>query len=125
MLVNLKDMLCEAEQKGYAIPCMNTPNMETLRALIGAAEDLNTPIIIDHAEVHNSLIPIERMGPEMVKAAKAAKVPVCVHLDHGVSYTFLMKALEAGFSSIMFDCSSLPFEENVKRVKEFTEFAHS
>lgn len=125
MLVNLKDILAEAESKGYGIPCINTPNMETLRAVIGAAEDLNTPVIIDHAEVHNSLIPIERMGPEMVKAAKAAKVPVCVHLDHGVSYTFLMKALEAGFSSIMFDCSSLPFEENVKRVKEFADFAHS
>lgn len=125
MLVNLKDILAEAERVGYGIPCMNTPNMETLRALISAAEDLNTPIIIDHAEVHNSLIPIERMGPYMVEAAKKAKVPVCVHLDHGVSYTFLMKALEAGFSSIMFDCSALPFEENVKRVKEFTEFTHS
>ncbi len=125
MLVNLKDILAEAESVGYAIPCMNTPNMETLRALISAAEDLDTPIIIDHAEVHNSLIPIERIGPAMVEAAKKAKVPVCVHLDHGVSYTFLMKALEAGFSSIMFDCSALPFEENVKRVKEFTEFAHS
>lgn len=125
MLVNLKDILAEAERVGYGIPCMNTPNMETLRAVISAAEDLNTPVIIDHAEVHNSLIPIERMGPYMVEAAKKAKVPVCVHLDHGVSYTFLMKALEAGFSSIMFDCSALPFEENVKRVKEFADFAHS
>ena len=93
--------------------------------MIAAAEDLDTPIIIDHAEVHNSLIPIERMGPLMVKAAKEAKVPVCVHLDHGKSYTFLMKALEAGFPSIMFDCSDLPFEENVAKVKEFVDFAHA
>ena len=125
MLVNLREILADAEKKGYAIPCINTPNMETLRALIHAAEELDTPIIIDHAEVHNSLIPIERQGPLMVEAAKKAKVPVCVHLDHGVSYTFLMKALEAGFSSIMFDCSALPFEENVKRVKEFVDFAHA
>lgn len=125
MLVNLKEILAEAESKKYGIPCINTPNMDTLRAVIAAAEDLDTPIIIDHAEVHNSLIPIERMGPLMVKAAKEAKVPVCVHLDHGKSYTFLMKALEAGFPSIMFDCSDLPFEENVAKVKEFVDFAHA
>lgn len=124
MLVNMTDILAEAESKGYGIPCINTPNHETLRAVIEAAEELNTPVIIDHAEVHNSLIPIERMGPEMVKAAAASKVPVCVHLDHGKSYTFLMRALEAGFPSIMFDNSDLPFEENVKRTKEFVDFAH-
>lgn len=124
MLVNMKDILAEAEAKGYGIPCINTPNMETLRAVINAAEELNTPVIIDHAEVHNSLIPIERMGPEMVKAATAASVPVCVHLDHGKSYSFLMRALEAKFPSIMFDCSDLPFEENVRRTKEFVDFAH-
>lgn len=124
MLVNMTDILADAESKGYGIPCINTPNHETLRAVIEAAEELNTPVIIDHAEVHNSLIPIERMGPEMVKAAAAAKVPVCVHLDHGKSYTFLMRALEAGFPSIMFDNSDLPFEENVKRTKEFVDFAH-
>lgn len=125
MLVNMTAMLAEAESMGYGIPCINTPNHETLRAVIEAAEELNTPVIIDHAEVHNSLIPIERMGPEMVKAAAAAKIPVCVHLDHGKSYTFLMKALEAGFPSIMFDNSDLPFEENVKRTKEFVDFAHA
>lgn len=124
MLVNLKEILTDAEAQGYGIPCINTPNMETLRAVIGAAEELNTPVIIDHAEVHNSLIPIERMGPEMIKAAKASKVPVCVHLDHGKHYTFLMRALEVGFPSIMFDCSDLPFEENVARTKEFVDFAH-
>lgn len=124
MLVNMKEILEIAEQEGYAIPCMNTPNEETLRALIGAAEELNTPIIIDHAQVHDTLIPIERIGPMMVKYAKEAKVPVCVHLDHGTDYIFIMKALQAGFPSIMYDCSALPFEENVKRVKEFTELAH-
>ncbi len=124
MLVNMIDILAEAEAKGYGIPCINTPNMETLRAVIGAAEELNTPVIIDHAEVHNSLIPIERMGPEMIKAAKASTVPVCVHLDHGKSYTFLMRALEANFPSIMFDNSDYPFEENVARTAEFVKFAH-
>ena len=124
MLVNMKEILAEAERTGYGIPCINTPNQETLRAVIGAAEELNTPVIIDHAEVHNSLIPIERIGQDMIKAAKAASVPVCVHLDHGKSYTFIMRALEVGFPSIMFDNSTLPFEENVERTKEFVAFAH-
>ncbi len=124
MLVNLKEILSTAEKNQYAIPCINTPNVEFIRAVIGAAEELNTPVIIDHAEVHDTLIPIERIGPEMVKYAKEAKVPVCVHLDHGTSYNFLMKAIRVGFSSIMYDCSALPLEENIKKVKAFTAIAH-
>ena len=83
MLVNMKEILKEAEEKGYAIGCINTPNMETLRAVVDAAEELNVPIIIDHAQVHDPLIPIESIGPKMVEYAKQAKVPVCVHLAHG------------------------------------------
>ena len=60
MLVNMKEILEIAEKEQYAIPCINTPNVETIRAVIGAAEELNTPIIIDHAQVHDPLIPIER-----------------------------------------------------------------
>ena len=85
-----------AEAEGYAIPCINTPNEETVRAVIGAAEELNTPIIIDHAQVHDSLIPIERIGPIMLKYAKEARVPVCVHLDHGSDYEFVMRAVKVG-----------------------------
>lgn len=78
MLVNMKEILKEAEEKGYAIGCINTPNMETLRAVVDAAEELNVPIIIDHAQVHDPLIPMESIGPKMVEYAKQAKVPVCV-----------------------------------------------
>ena len=124
MLVNMKEILEEAEKGGYAIGCINTPNVETLRAVIGAAEDLNTPIIIDHAQVHDPLIPIEEIGPKMVEYAKKAKVPVCVHLDHGSDYTFVMRAIQCGFTSIMYDLSALSFEENKEKLKEFTELAH-
>lgn len=125
MLVNLKKILETAESEGYAIPCINTPNEETVRAVIGAAEELNTPIIIDHAQVHDSLIPIERIGPVMLKYAREARVPVCVHLDHGSDYEFLMRAVKIGFPSIMYDCSALPFEENIEKVKKFVQFAHA
>lgn len=125
MLVNLREILAIAEKEHYAIPCINTPNVETIRGVIGAAEELNTPIIIDHAQVHDSVIPLETIGPEMIKYAKEAKVPVCVHLDHGSDYNFVMRAIRVGFPSIMYDCSALPFDENVKRVKEFVKIAHN
>ncbi len=125
MLVNMKEILEIAEREKYAIPCINTPNVETIRAVIGAAEELNTPIIIDHAQVHDSLIPIERIGPEMIKYAKEATVPVCVHLDHGSDYDFVMRAIRVGFPSIMYDCSALPMEENMEKVKKFVQFAHA
>ena len=125
MLVNLKEILEIAEKEQYAIPCINTPNIETLRAVIGAAEELNTPIIIDHAQVHDSLIPIERIGPEMLKYARQASVPVCVHLDHGSDYDFVLRAIRIGFPSIMYDCSALPLEENIKKVKKFVQIAHA
>ena len=125
MLVNMKEILETAEKNQYAIGCINTPNVETIRAVIDAAEELNTPIIIDHAQVHDSLIPIERIGPEMIAYAKKAKVPVCVHLDHGSDYNFVMRAIRVGFPSIMYDCSELPYEENLKNVKEFTKIAHN
>lgn len=124
MLVNMKEILEEAEKGGYAIGCINTPNEETIRAVIGAAEDVGVPVIIDHAQVHDQLIPIEYIGPKMIEHAKKAKVPVCVHLDHGSDYTFVMRALQQGFTSIMYDLSALPFEENVQKVKEFTEKVH-
>ena len=125
MLVNMKEILETAEKNQYAIGCINTPNVEAIRAVIGAAEELNTPVIIDHAQVHDSLIPIERIGPEMIAYAKKAKVPVCVHLDHGSDYNFVMRAIRVGFPSIMYDCSELPYEENLKNVKEFTKIAHN
>lgn len=124
MLVNMKDILAEAEKGGYAIGCINTPNVETLRAVVDAAEDVNVPIIIDHAQVHDPLIPIESIGPKMVEYAKQAKVPVCVHLDHGSDYTFVLRALRCGFTSIMYDLSAQPYETNVSKLAEFTKHAH-
>jgi fructose-bisphosphate aldolase class II len=74
--------------------------------------------------VHDPVIPLERIGPEMINYAKDASVPVCVHLDHASDYTFVMRAIRIGFPSIMYDCSALPFEENMRRVKEFVKIAH-
>lgn len=125
MLVNMREMLKDAQKNKYAVASINTPNLETLRAVVHAAEELNAPVIIDHAQVHNDIIPIEFIGPYMIEYAKKAKVPVCVHLDHAKDYNFVMRSIRQGFTSIMYDCSDLSFEENVSNVKEFVKIAHA
>ena len=100
MLVNLRKMLADAEAGGYAIGCINTPNLETIRGVIAAAEEINVPLIIDHAQVHDEEgITVEVIGPQMVEYARKAKVPVCVHVDHGADFTFVLRCIRAGFTS--------------------------
>ena len=92
--------------------------------MIGAAEELKTPVIIMHAQVHEEMMPIDVIGPIMVELAKKAKVPVCVHLDHGETLDYAAKALNIGFTSVMFDGSALPYEENVANTKIVVKMAH-
>lgn len=125
MLVNMREILDDARKHSYAVGCINTPTMDLLRAIVGAAEDVGTPIIIDHAEVHDPLVPIEDIAPYMLDFARRATVPVAVHVDHGVDHRFVMRGVRAGFTSVMYDLSTLPFDENLARVTEFTKFAHS
>lgn len=125
MLVTLEELLKEAEMEKRAVGAFNVPNMECLRGVIQAAEDLNVPVIIQHAEVHENLITIEEIGPLMVAYAKNAKVPVAVHLDHGASLTACLKAIKLGFTSIMYDASLKDYETNVKETSELVKIAHS
>lgn len=123
MLVNLKQIMEIAETNTYAVGSFNTPNMESLEAIIGAAEELNLPVIIQFAQCHEHLIPLRRIAPVMVAEAKNASVPVCVHLDHGETLAYLEEALELGFTSIMYDGSALPYEENLEHTKKAVEMA--
>ncbi len=125
MLVNLKEILEIAEREGTAIGMFNATGLDSLQAVIGAAEELGRPVIIAHAEVHNVYNDISLVGPAMVAAAKEAKVPVCVHLDHGTSCEMIYKALRLGFTSVMIDASHLPYEENLALTKQITEIAHA
>jgi fructose-bisphosphate aldolase class II len=125
MLVNLKEILADAKEKKYAVGAFNCPNLESLRAILSAAEEMNAPVILNHAEIHDVLIPIEIIGPLMVEYAKKAKVPVCVNLDHGTSFEMCMKAVRLGFSSVMFDASGAPYEENVARTQEMVHICHA
>ena len=116
-LVKMKDLLRRAEEKNIGCGAFSVGNMEMVRGAIRAAEELDTPIILQIAEVRLKNSPLHLMGPMMVQAAKEAKVDVAVHLDHGLTFETVDKALELGFTSVMLDASTLPFEENIARVK--------
>lgn len=117
MLATLNDVLKIAEEKKIAIGSFNTPNLETLRAVIAAAEKEQLPVIIMFAECHESWTPVDVIGPIMVQFAKRATVPVCVHLDHGETLPYVQKCVDLGFTSVMYDGSTLPYEENVKNTR--------
>lgn len=125
MLVTLNDILIPAKKEKYAVGLFNAVNIELARGIIEAAEEVRSPVIIGTAEVLFPYGPLEEVSYYLIPMAKKAKVPVAVHLDHGLSKETCMKALELGFSSIMFDCSTEPYETNVMRVKEMREIAHS
>ena len=122
-LVKMKDLLKRAEEKNIGCGAFSVGNMEMVKGAIRAAEELNTPIILQIAEVRLKNSPLHLMGPMMVQAAKEAKVDVAVHLDHGFTFETVDKALELGFTSVMLDASTLPFEENIAKVKTVVEKA--
>ena len=123
MLLNLKDILQIAEEKKIAVGAFNAANLEGLEAILGAAEELGLPVIAQFAQCHENLTPLEVIGPAMVYMAKRAAVPVCVHLDHGETLDYLKKALDIGFTSIMYDGSVLPYDENLKNTRLAVEMA--
>lgn len=125
MLVTLKNILKIAEAEKCAIGSFNTPNFESLKAVIGAAEELNQPVILMHAQVHEEmgLCNMEEIAPIMLFMADRATVPVCVHLDHGTDLDYVKKGLDLGFTSVMYDGSTLPDELNFANTAIAVEMA--
>ena len=122
-LVKMKDLLERAAKNNIGCGAFSVGNMEMVKGAIRAAEELNTPIILQIAEVRLGHSPLHLMGPMMVQAAKEAKVDVAVHLDHGLTIETVKKALDLGFTSVMLDASTLPFEENIANTKKVVELA--
>ena len=102
MLVTLTEILALAEEKKCAVGAFNTPNLECITAVLRAAKKLNVPVILSHAEIHEPVAPLDVIGPVMLHFARAAKVPVCVHLDHCEDLDYMKRALELGFTSLGF-----------------------
>lgn len=119
MLVTLKEILKTAEENKCAIGSFNTPNMTSAEAVIAAAEELQRPVILMHAQVHEEmgLCKMEDITPVMLHFAKKASVPVCVHLDHGIDLDYIKKGLTLGFTSVMYDGSCLSAEENTENTR--------
>ena len=125
MLVGLKEVIAEGKKRNIAVGSFNTPNLECLLAVLDAAEDLDVPVIIAHAQCHEDVAPLDKIGPVMVELAKRSRVKVCVHLDHGEDFEYCKRAMEIGFTSVMIDCSTLPYDENVKGTREVVDYAHA
>lgn len=122
-LVTLKSILEMTDNEGYGIGAFNVASMEMVMGAIKAGEELNAPIIIQLAEGRLKYSPLNLIGPLMVEAAKEARIPVVVHLDHGSSMEVIEQALKIGFSSVMFDGSKYPLEENIAITKKVKEMA--
>lgn len=122
-LVPMKTLLSQAEERNIAVGAFSVGNMEMIMGAVAAAEELNMPIILQIAECRLKNSPLELMGPMMLSAAKNAKVDIAVHLDHGLKIETVQRALDLGFTSVMFDGSTLPLEENIRAVKQVRETA--
>ncbi|WP_270847706.1 class II fructose-bisphosphate aldolase [Ruthenibacterium lactatiformans] len=123
MLVNLREILWLAQNHNFAVGAFNTPNLECINAVLAAAEKLNVPVILSHAQLHEAVAPLAQIGPVMVEAAKRAKVPVCVHLDHCETLDYMQQALDIGFTGVMYDGSTLPYAENLTNTKKAVAMA--
>lgn len=122
-LVTMKSLLDKAGNSHKGVGAFSVGNMEMVKGAVQAAEELNTPVILQIAEVRLKHSPLALMGPMMVQAAREAKVDIAVHLDHGLTMDVVEQALELGFTSVMFDSSTYPFEENMSRTREVVKVA--
>lgn len=125
MLVNMNDILLPAKEGKYGVGFFNAVNNEMARAIIETAEELHAPVMVGTAEVLLPATELELVANYLIPMAKKASVPVCVHYDHGLTFERCMEALKLGFTSIMYDCSTVSYEENVERVAEMVKICHA
>jgi fructose-bisphosphate aldolase class II len=119
----MKSLLEGAVQENYAVGAFNVANMEMILGAVRAAEETNSPIILQIAQVRLPYSPLDIIGPMMIAAAKKATVPIAVHFDHGKDSSVIMQALKLGFTSVMIDASHLPIEENIEIVHKVKAMA--
>lgn len=125
MLVNMQEILSKAKAGKYGVGFFNAVNVEMAKAVIETAEELGAPVIVGTAEVLLPSMPLEQVADYLLPMARRAAVPVCVHFDHGLHFETCMEALQLGFSSIMYDCSTAEYAENVANVAEMVRICHA
>ncbi|MBA7544548.1 Fructose-bisphosphate aldolase [subsurface metagenome] len=123
--VTTKEMLKEAQKGRYAVGAFNANNMEIIQAIVETAEEEKAPVILQASQGAIKYAGLDSIVAMVKVMAEKAKVPVALHLDHGTDYYQNIKCLRAGFTSLMYDGSKLPFDENVKMTKKVVEMAHA
>ena len=125
MLVNLNDVLLQARKEHYGVGLFNAVNLEMTNAIMDAAEALKSPVIMGTAEILLGAADLKEVAAMVRARAERSAVPVVLHYDHGLTFEKCMEAMQAGFTSVMYDCSTAGYEENAKRVAEIVKIAHS
>ncbi len=125
MLVTLNEVLKDAKKNKYAVGLFNTVDLEMAKGVLAAAQEANSPVIIGTAEVLTPFSSLEELAPMLIPLAKKASVPVVLHFDHGLTLDCVHKAIALGFTSVMYDCSTKSYQENVRDVAEMVKFAHA
>lgn len=126
MLVNMKYLLDNANRDGYAVMAVNSVNMEMARAVIEAASEEHSPIIVQMGKGQMAkLAHPQDIIPMIIDMAERADVPICLNLDHGPDFETEVDAIHRGFTNVMIDASSLPYEENVRRTRMIVDLAHA
>jgi len=126
MLTSLFSVLTKAQKGRYAVGAFNINNLETLQAVMSAAETERSPIILQTSEGAIEYAGMEELAALVHLAARKTKLPVVFHLDHGKNFDLVIEAIKSGFyTSVMFDGSSLPYKENVRKTKTIVKMAHA
>lgn len=120
-LVNLRTVLEKARRERYAVGNFDVFNVEMVRGILDAAEETRSPVILAYGEAFEELAPMECFAPVMLGMARRSTVPVCVHLDHAVGYELILRAVHAGFTSVMNDASDKPLPRNVETTRKVVE----
>lgn len=123
MLVTLNEILTKAKAEGYAVPATNVDHDHNVRAAIEAAEEMDSPLILNMTPTANP--DMEFFGPIAAEMARRSSQQICLNLDHGKTFEQCLLGVRSGFTNIMIDRSTLPFEENVKQVKEMVDICHA
>lgn len=125
MLVNMKEMLQDAQRKHYGVGMFNTVNLEMAKGVLAAAEALRAPVIIGTAEVLLPYATLEEIAYFLKPMAEKASVPVALHFDHGLTEEKVREALALGFTSVMYDCSTVSYSQNAERVAGIVKLART
>lgn len=123
MLMNMKDLLTVAQKKHFAVPAFNIGSDQLLKAVMKTVKEMKSPVILEMSPDEFNFVGYAQIQAMLYEAVHT-DVPVCIHLDHGDSYETVVRAIQAGMTSVMIDASKLPYEENVAITKKVVETAH-